>query len=757
MQNHDAQQSVEIAYLQQVLAHLADEIPLIDEQRESHDARVAYALAHMNVDNPESYSELTVSLSLLDGWKTLLRQMRYAQAKPYFARVDFAAHEDGYTKAHYIGKMTLLRGLDVLITDWRAPLATLYYEGRLGTAAYDCPDGHIEGELTLKRQYQIENGALLGFTDIDVTASDTFLQAALGASKDRRLRDIVTTIQAEQNRIIRAPLRAPLIVQGAAGSGKTTIALHRIAYLLYNHADTLKPAQVMILAPSRYFLSYISDVLPELGVEQVTQTTFADYVTDLLEIKKTPITSPLAALTEMLNQPGTNHVTTPRMAAAGLKGSLRFHELICRYLRHIEDALLPEEDFAVQDLTLFARTKIAKLFTETYTFLPTNKRAPEIEKYLTQTLNRQLPRIQARIMATFDKHMDKIRTLMPEDTPTRRRRFTAVIEKRDTMLRELLEKAKPTRKKYMRTFRLKSAHTYYTALFTTTGLLEQMAQGIFTQDEIRILSNEGRLTLAKKALEPEDLPPLLFMQKHLFGIKGEMKHVVIDEAQDYSPFQFLALREALPAASFSIMGDLHQGMLAHKGITHWSQVATICDAQPEHIQTLTQSYRTTIEIMDVANPIIMRLYEEGHAPGAVVKPAVPLAVPVIRHGAPVIHHTKKATPEETAVKISEEITAARDAGCQSIALIAKNEATCQSLQTALSKISGTHATGKIPIVSEEAADYEGGILILPVYLAKGLEFDAVIITHADTYSHNPLDTKLLYIAMTRALHRLVIF
>ncbi|MCL2364161.1 MAG: AAA family ATPase [Defluviitaleaceae bacterium] len=741
MQNHPDHPQ-EITYLQQVLAHLATEIPLLDEQREAHDARVAYALAHMNVDNPESYSELTVSLSLLDGWKTLLRQMRYAQAKPYFARVDFA------DASYYIGKMTLLRGLDVLITDWRAPLATLYYEGRLGTASYDCPDGHIEGELTLKRQYQIENGTLLGFTDIDVTASDTFLQAALGASKDRRLRDIVTTIQAEQNRIIRAPLRDPLIVQGAAGSGKTTIALHRIAYLLYNHADTLKPAQVMILAPSQYFLSYISDVLPELGVEQVTQTTFADYVADVLELdtKKTLIASPLAALTEALN---ANLSATPRMAAAGLKGSLRFHELICRYLRHIEEALLPEEDFAVQDLTLFSRAKIAALFTETYIFLPTNKRAPEIEKFLTQTLNRQLPRIEARIMATFDKHMAKIRALMPEDTPARRRRFTAVIEKRDDMLRQLLEKAKPTRKKYMRTFRLKSAHTYYTALFTTSGLFEQLADGIFTPDEIRILATESRLALAKKSLEPEDLPPLLFMQKHLFGMKTEMKHVVIDEAQDYSPFQFLALREALPTASFSIMGDLHQGMLAHKGITNWSQVATGWDA---HIQTLTQSYRTTIEIMDAANPVIMRLYEEGHDPGTTVKPAVPLAVPVIRHGAPVIRHNEKTTPEEAAKTIHAEITAAQEAGCQSIALIAKNEADCLTLQSALSSIAN-----KLPIVTETAADYEGGILILPVYLAKGLEFDAVIITNASTYTSTPLDTKLLYIAMTRALHRLIIF
>jgi DNA helicase-2/ATP-dependent DNA helicase PcrA len=724
----------EIIYLNTVLAFLAEEIPKFQTQKNELDSRVSYAFAHMNIDNPEQFSELTVSLSLLDGWKALVRQMEYALNKPYFARVDFNG------AAHYIGKMTLLRGLEILITDWRAPLATLYYEGRIGEAAYDCPDGHIEGDLTLKRQYQIEGGKLEGFLDIDVTASDTFLQAALGVSKDRRLRDIVTTIQAEQNRIIRAPLREPLLVQGAAGSGKTTIALHRIAYLLYTHKDSLAPRHVMILAPSRFFLSYISDVLPELGVEQVVQTTFADYVTDCLELdpNKHPIVSPLEALTEAINK---NITLTPRMEAAGLKGKIAFHQIIKNYLRHIEERLLPEEDFGLEGYTLFSRDKIAKMFTETYTFLPTSKRAPEIEKYLTNTLKRQLPRIEKNIEAVFDKHMAKIKALMPEDTPIRRARFTAVIAKRDKMLKQLYEKARPTRKKYMRTFRLKSALEYYRALFTTPGLLEKMAEGIFAPRECALLKEEARLAFARKALEPEDLPPLLYMQKHLFGLKSEMKHIVIDEAQDYSPFQFLTLKEAFPAASFSVLGDLHQGLLAHKGINDWEEIRPVFDTEP---LVLSQSYRTTIEIMEAANPVIMQLYPKG------ATPVVPLAVPVIRHGEPVITFTASNQHEKIAL-IDNEIAAAQAVGCRSIALIAKTEAECRTLQAALS-----HKKSPLPIVTGQEAEYEGGVLILPVYLAKGLEFDAVIITDASLYTTKPLDIKLLYIAMTRALHRLVL-
>jgi DNA helicase-2/ATP-dependent DNA helicase PcrA len=715
----------ELTYLNTVSAHLATELPKVNEQKNELDSRVSYAFAHMNIDNPEQFSELTVSLSLLDGWKTMSRQMEHALNKPYFARVDFNG------TSHYIGKMCLLRGLDVLITDWRAPLATLYYEGRIGRAAYDCPDGCITGDLTLKRQYQIESGTLENFMDIDVTASDTFLQAALGASKDRRLRDIVTTIQAEQNRIIRHPLRVPLIVQGAAGSGKTTIALHRIAYLLYTHAETLAARHVMILAPSRFFLSYISDVLPELGVEQVTQTTFADYVVDCLELdaKKYPVVSPLEALAEAIN--GVVY-KTPRMKAAGLKGSHEFVQIIKNYLRHIEEQLLPAEDFGLEGYTLFSRERIARLFTETYTFLPTNKRAPEIEKYLTNTLKRQLPRFEKNIEAVFDKHMVKIKALMPEDTPARRNRFKQVINKRDAMLKQLHEKARPTRKKYMRTFRLKTAPEYYQALFTTPGLLEKMAEGIWDEQNIQEFLNEMRLSATRKSLEPEDLPPLLYMHKHLYGIKSDMKHIVIDEAQDYSFFQFMALKEAFPAASFSILGDLHQGMLAHKGINRWEEIAPVFDTQP---LMLSQSYRTTIEIMEAANPVIMQLYPQG------TSPTVPLAVPVIRHGERVIRHINNDE------NIKTEIAAAVDAGCRSVALIAKTEKECQALKTRFN----------YPVVTGQEADYEGGIIILPVYLAKGLEFDAVIITDASQYSAQPLDIKLLYIAMTRTLHRLIIF
>ena len=718
----------ESKYLQEVLDYINNILPSLAAQKDELDARVAYAFAHMNIDNPEQFNEMTVNLSLLDGQKTKVSQMQYAQGKPYFARVDFDA------ESHYIGKMTLLDDLRMLITDWRAPISSLYYEGRIGQASYDCPDGTITGEISLKRQYQIENGKLDGFTDVDVTASDDFLQAALGASKDRRLGDIVATIQAEQNRIIRAPLRRPLIVQGAAGSGKTTIALHRIAYLLYTHGDKLQANQIMIMAPSNFFLSYISDVLPDLGVNQVVQTTFADYVADTLEWGKWTILPSLTALADAING-GTQ--SNEGMKTAGLKSGLGFLKVIDRYFEYIEEGCIPTEDFAVEGFSVFPLETIKKFFYDTYRHLPTAKRKGEIEKYLQSALKKELPKIIERVEGECNRRAAEYKKTFPEDAPEHEMKVREIFAQRNATVKRIQDKAKTVRRQYVKAFQLKDVMSYYFALFTTPGLLAKLSGDVFTQDECRLLIEETLRLYKKKTLQPEDLAPLIWMQRRLFGIDSDIRHVVIDEAQDLSVFQFIALKAALPKASFSILGDLHQGILAHKGITSWKDLLPIFEAEPF---LLEQSYRTTIEIMDTANMVIKQLYAEG------CEPDVPLAVPVIRHGGPVERHifSSHATLADA---ICKEISAAREAGYRSIAVIGKTLAECQALQKKLN----------LPIISEQESPYEGGVLILPVYLAKGLEFDVVIITDETQYTSEPLDVKLLYIATTRALHRLVVY
>jgi len=731
----------ESEYLQAVLEYINNSLPALTAQKEELDARVSYALKHMNIDNPEQFSEMTVNLSLLDGQKTKVAQMQYALGKPYFARVDFKEQNKHkhVAESHYIGKMTLLNDLQMLITDWRAPISSLYYEGRIGKSSYDCPDGTIMGDITLKRQYQINEGQLESFVDIDITANDEFLQAALGASKDRRLGDIVATIQAEQNKIIRAPLYEPLLVQGAAGSGKTTIALHRIAYLLYAYENKLKASEVMIMAPSRFFLSYISDVLPDLGVNQVVQTTFAEYVAECLEWDKWEIAPSLTALSEAINDGAHN---SARMEAAHLKSGMDFQQVIERYCKYIEEQCIPDADFAVEGYPLFPRDTVEKMFLETYSYLPVNKRKAEIEKYLKSALKREIPKIIEGIENEYAYRVAKCKRAFPEKSPERQVIIKGIFSERNALIKRIQDKSKTVRKQYTKVFQLKPVTDYYHALFATPGLLKEINNGIFSRDDCQLLINESRMLHKKKKLEPEDLPPLIWMQKRLFGIESDTKHVVIDEAQDLSVFQFVALKAALPKASFSILGDLHQGILAHKGITNWKELFPVFNTAP---LMLEQSYRTTIEIMDTANTVIKHLYTED------CEPDVPLAVPVIRHGDPVEMHVVN-NQISLVDAVCKQISAAQEAGFRSIAIIGKTAAECETLQKSLAALGQN-----LPIITEQEAPYEGGVLILPVYLAKGLEFDVVIITDAAQYTPEPLDVKLLYIAATRALHRLLIY
>lgn len=214
----------------------------------------------------------------------MLNNLRLAADKPYFTRVDFLPRRHKYIDTYYIGKYGVTRreSLDIEVVDWRSPVANLYYSGQIGPMSYTAPDGEIRGELKLKRQFGIEHGELKTIFDTDVVSQDAYLQSVLGAVGSDRLREVVTTIQAEQNFVIRHKPDRALVVQGVAGSGKTTIALHRIAYLLYAYQDKMRPEQMMIIAPNPLFLDYISGVLPDLGVDRVMQTTFAQLISSLL-------------------------------------------------------------------------------------------------------------------------------------------------------------------------------------------------------------------------------------------------------------------------------------------------------------------------------------------------------------------------------------------------------------------------------------------------------------------------------------------
>ena len=718
-------------------------------------------MEHYNDDNPEQFNELVININRQEFLHQKARDIEKALLKPYFARVDFTESGKNNLQKLYIGKMTLFdkRGAAMLIIDWRAPVSTLYYEGRIGEAEYDCPDGIINGIISLKRQFVIENASLEDVMDIDITTNDAFLQAALGASKDNRLHDIVTTIQAEQNRIIRADMFRPLIVQGAAGSGKTTIALHRVAYLLYNYEKSVKPKNIMIIAPSKFFLSYISGVLPELGVENVVQTTYEDFALSIIG-HKLRIKPAIQTLADWIDNhmpvglgadpDGTNDSEASVEAdwnfVAKLKSSYEFYDVFDVYFKWIEKSALPKTAFVIEGFEIIPHDTIAKMFFVDYAYLPLSVRLREIKKSFSNILRKDKKRIVESLHAKYEaKHLAIIKK-MP-DGDERRAKIIALLAERDKLIEKFLNRCKTAIPAYLKQFKIHSALAYYTGLIGNGNLFNYIAKGIMAPGECEKISRHTLAVIGSGRVESEDLAPLMYLHFRVHGLEDplEIKHIVIDEAQDFSIFQFRVLRLILGTGSFSILGDLHQGIYSYKSLGKWEEITKspnrnrrIIFERPQ-IMALEQSYRTTVEIMEAANIVI----------GKLALPGVPLAKPVIRHGSPVEIYQISSISEiasAVAIKIQEYASL----GYRSIAIICKTSDEAKRFQKLL--------PAGIQLVTGAETDFEQGVKLIPSYHVKGLEFDAVCIANASKEQYcNELDIKLLYIAMTRALHALVIY
>lgn len=718
-------------------------------EKEKLDENVAKSLRHFDSSSSESYIGLMIGTMFQGSMELRLRKLKDAVNKPYFARIDFKEESKQSSEKIYIGKLSLMRDEDqeLIIVDWRAPVANLYYEERLGNCSYLCPDGRISGKLSLKRQFSINEGKLLDIFDIDITTNDEFLQSYLGASADNRLKDIVTTIQAEQNRIIRADMWTPLIVQGAAGSGKTTIALHRIAYLIYTYERTFKPENFMIIAPSKFFLNYISEVLPELGVEKVKQTTFEEFAMELIG-KKFKFRDEYEKLTMFVNHSITDEEVRKNELVRGaseLKASMLFKEAIDKYIKAIERDFIPKEDFKVGSVVLFKYEEINDLFTREYKDLPMTKRVDEIKKHLTNRLKVRKGSIIERLQYACDRRVVYLKDNM-EDSEERRRLIIEAIDNKNDTIKNIESQSKVAVKDYIKRISKLDPFQYYVDFITKKEIFDVMLEGMLDSEQIEFTREYSTQILKSGYIEIEDLAPIIYIKYCIYGMdeKIPVKHVVIDEAQDFSAFQLYVLKKIIKDSSFTILGDLCQGIHSYRGTKNWKDIMdnAFAGSRIQYL-TLEQSYRTTVEIMDAANKVIDKLHDEN----------LVTAKPVIRHGEEVRVIVKDSI-KEIAEDIDKKIMELLNENFKSIAIICKTLDECQEMYSYLKKAE------YLPyVITGKEKEYKSGIVILPSYLAKGLEFDVVMIANAkvEEYRENELDIKLLYVSMTRPLHRLYIY
>lgn len=651
---------------------------------------------------------------VLESVRELRRQnLSKALVEPYFGRLDFQSSGQDTSVPVYIGKTGVddPDGSEPLVIDWRAPIASLFYSftGGKDPVSYESPEGSVEGLVYLKRNLVIRQQMLQRVVDTfdrhhdNEAVTDEFLLYRLGENKDNKLRDIVSTIQAEQDKIIRAGKQTAMIIQGVAGSGKTTVALHRLAYLLYQYRDQVKAHRMMIFAPNRMFLTYISSVLPELGVGDIQQNTFSDWALALLD---TPLE--LADPGELYdfwfscdkNKPSPDQPSAPRF-----KGSISFMKLLNEAFTEYETNGLPKEDFVPwQDGPVLLSEQIEEWYKTEYKHYPLAKRRE---------------RVIARIKRWTEQKLEQLWEMK------KKKECKKTANQRIRAFQTLWREASPVR--------------------LYTDLMDKKAKKPFFSDRIKAKipdkwAAETVKLLRKKQIKQEDLAPLVYFYMKLYGLSSSdtFDHVVVDEAQDFSPFQIRLLDQFVKGHSFTILGDLSQAIYYYQGIRHWNEFKELFPVETTAYAELQRSYRSTMEIIQFANEILKRSGQTER-----------LAVPVFRSGDRI--RISKLTEDLHLPSLMNTIAELRQGNIQTLALLTRTAE--QALIVHEQVISqGLSAN----LITYEQKDYEGGISVLPVYLSKGLEFDAVLLMQADdiSYTASIEDARLLYVGCTRALHKL---
>lgn len=707
--------------------------------KENYRDKISEAFQDMDwLDSSLSYSNILTNAQFMERSAEEVRNLKKIRPKPYFARINFKANDRPQEEQLYIGKASVFdrESQQPIIVDWRSPIANVYYDGRLGDVEYIAEGETYEGYLSLKRQYEIEDGALLDYRDVDLTTNDELLQESLARSSDNRLTEIVSTIQAEQNQIIRADLNRPIIVQGAAGSGKTTIALHRISYFIYTLGHEFDPENMMVIAPNRLFIDYISEVLPELGVDRIRQTTYIDYVQECIrkKIKVIPQEKKLMTLIHS-DESEVNKVKW----ISRFKGSLEYQRMIELYMKDIQSTFYPKEDFSVERFRLMTSKKIKRLFVSEYHYLPYYRRLERIKKVLQGDVRRKKKQMLHKVQAIYEYKLDKA---LAEKEPMKRRvAVSNCMDEKEVRIKQVEKEIRSAVTQYMKQFPKLALLDYYHEMFTY-DVFKKLAEGLLTEEQINeFLQYQAELTRTNK-YEVEDLAAILYLQHSLFGIEPELKakNIVIDEAQDYSYFQFFALKSLLGTDMFTIVGDLAQGIHAYRGMNDWNVLVNKIFPRANYV-TMQKSYRTTVEIMHTANEILDLMEED-----------IPKVEPVVRHGKKP-QFIKVTTHQELVKEIEMQVELQKQDRMKTFAVITKTENEARMLDSFFKKSSSLET--KLLIGMEEMTKEK--VVITPSYIAKGLEFDSVfVISLEDPYTINDIDIKLLYVAMTRPLHRLTL-
>ncbi|WP_338452770.1 RNA polymerase recycling motor HelD [Niallia oryzisoli] len=744
-----------------VMGAITGEINRLEEETAKRKDEVVHIRKHfwdevkVNTETFDDYLEtiiglrqeaqaLSVNISSHKHASKRLATLRRMRENPYFGRIDFIEEGDSTKEQIYIGISSLsdATGENFLIYDWRAPISSVYYDFQPGLAKYETPGGQVKGILVKKWQYLIRDGVLQSMFDTSLTIGDEILQQVLGKGTDKQMHNIVATIQQEQNRIIRHDKGRLLIVHGAAGSGKTSAALQRIAYLLYKYRDRLNADQIILFSPNSMFSSYVSNVLPELGEENMQQVTFQEYLDHRLS-EEFQVENPYEQLEYVLTAANSPSYKS-RLASIRFKASTRFFEAIQSYRKSLELSGMLFKDIPFRGKPIVTAQQIAERFYSHDTSLRFHNRLEKLKDWLmekiaeAQRLESTKPWVQEEIELLSNAAYYKAHVYLAEKRGFKRESIKDYEMEPKALARLMVhQKLKPLRKR-VRSFRFIDLKGIYKQLFADPLKIKQWREGEIPDDWAVICQSTLKM-LDEDKLFYEDATPFLLLKEQILGFQtnSSIKHIVVDEAQDYSPFQFEFLKRLFPAARMTVLGDFNQAIFAHANErVDFDTLTNLYGPDETDLINLARSYRSTKPIIEFTR----RLVPNGEK-----------IIPFERNGAQpemkqVIDHA------ELHSCIAAKATELRSLGFKSIAII------CKSAEESKSAYESLGSIGELKLLKSSSIEYEQGVVVVPSYLSKGIEFDAVIIYDASEHVYGDESLRrVFYTACTRAMHYLQLY
>lgn len=737
MENYEHELNVELAHYNKILKIIHEQL---DEAKKDN-AKSIEVLRETNRDMWENashsvddfdgavqlsqfYQPLASNTFAVESSAKKIQLLERLLQSAYFARIDFSSGgKERYEKV-YIGRGTLFNDIEkrIIIYDWRSPIASLFYRFESGDAFYDAPGGRIAGDIGLKRQYEIKNGVLEYFFDADVQIADEFLRKMLSGNTSSKMKTIVETIQKDQDIGIRDMTHDLLMVQGIAGSGKTSIALHRVAYLKYQGLPSqLKSSDIIVLSPNTLFEQYISNVLPELGEDEVKSVVFDDLVSSSLPDKTTFHSR--YNQTEMLISCAVPAEKELKKQSMAFKMSRAFSRILSRYVDSLPTSHITFPDIEYDGKTVFTGQYLKDRLLQMDGNMSLAVKLSHLRYYIFEEIHKmrkdRMPKLLRKAKEDPEHPYDweeYARALSIEES-------TCLAQKVDEFIK------------------LDSV-ALYKKLINTEGLLLSLSEDIELPNNINEILFYSQELLADSMLQNEDALAATYLQL-LIGTNNDandicrhIRQVVIDEAQDYYSLHFEILKRLFPNARYTILGDINQTIEKQESMSLYERITSIMQPDSSCLMVMNKSFRCTKEILAFSMQFLddNTLFESFNRSGD-----VPQVI-------------EAANIELLDEKIMEEAIYSKSQGYQSIGIICKDVQEAEVLYNRLKD--------KINIHLVRSGDNLNtvGAFVIPITMSKGLEFDSVLIYGVGiNHYHSVDDKKLLYIASTRALHRLNLF